>query len=315
MTGLVAAIDCGTNSLRLLIAQAEGAGLYELTRRTEIVRLGQGVDATGALDPAALERTRTVLVDYATAIEIHGITPARTRMSATSAIRDASIRSAFEDMVQETLGIKPRIISGEIEAGLSFAGATRELGHGTDGGPPPPYLVIDIGGGSTELIVGSHTAEHARSVNIGAVRLTERHLKTAPGSPENIRALVADVDAALDSVADAVPLREARSVICVAGTATTVAAMSLQLKEYQPARIHHAFVTTDAVCEIADRLVASTVEQIRAMPAVHPKRADVLTAGALILRTVLERAGASGYRASEHDILDGIAWSVIDEQV
>ena len=315
MTGPVAALDCGTNSLRLLIAEVDGPHLRDLVRRTQIVRLGQGVDATGALDPAALERTRAVLVDYAALIDDNAIAPHQIKMGATSAIRDASNRSTFEDLVRETVGIEPDIISGETEAGLSFAGATRELVHGTDGGPPPPYLVVDIGGGSTELVIGSHAAEHARSIDIGAVRLTERHLTSAPATPEAVAALVGDVDAALDTVADAVPLREARSVVCVAGTATTVAAISLQMKDYQPALIHHAFVSTDAVREIADRLLASTVDEIRALPAVHPRRADVLTAGAVILRTVLQRAGAAGYRASEHDILDGIAWSVIDEQV
>lgn len=315
MTGPVAALDCGTNSLRLLIATVEGPHLRDLVRRTQIVRLGQGVDASGALDPAALDRTRRVLVDYAALIEDNAIPIGAVKLSATSAIRDASNRSEFEALVRETIGIDPDIISGATEAGLSFTGATRELAHGTDGGPPPPFLVVDIGGGSTELIIGSHTAEHARSVNIGAVRLTERHLGTAPASPDAVGALIADVDAALDSVAEVVPLREARSVLCVAGTATTLAAIALQLNDYQPELIHHAFVSTDTVCEITERLLASSVEEIRAMPAVHPQRADVLTAGALILRTVLQRAGASGYRASEHDILDGIAWSVIDEQV
>ncbi len=313
----VGALDCGTNSLRLLIAEPDGdGGLHELVRRTEIVRLGAGVDRTGRLDEAALERTRLVLDAYRLLLDQHDVTPAATRLVATSATRDASNRSDFQAMVRAAIGVEPDVVSGADEAELSFAGAVRELrAHPT---LTSPYLVVDIGGGSTELVLGVHAAEHARSVDIGCVRLTERHLRgqreAAPGR-DSVAALVADVDAALDLVEQSVPLREAHSVICVAGTATTIAALSLGLTSYQPRVIHHAHIPTTEVIAITDRLVASTVSEVAALPPVHPGRADVLTAGALTLRTVLQRVGAGGYTASEHDILDGIAWSVIDEQV
>ena len=305
----VAALDCGTNSLRLLVADLnEGGGeAVELARRTEIVRLGAGVDRTGVLAPDALERTRLVLAAYAKEVRALGVPPALTRLVATSATRDASNRADFESMVRGALGVDPEVATGEEEARLAFAGATREM---VGGDWPAPFLVVDIGGGSTELVLGGATVEAARSVNVGAVRLTERHLHGDPPSDAEVVAAVADVEAALTEVHATVPFERAGTVVVVAGTATTVTALALGLQGYDPERIHHARVSTEQVGAVVDRLRASTRAEIAAMPAVHPKRADVITAGALVLRTVLQRVGAGGCVASEHDILDGIAWSI-----
>ena len=275
----VAALDCGTNSLRLLIRDSA----QEFLRRTQIVRLGAGVDRTGVLDPAALERTRVVLAEYKTLIDQYDV--GGIRLVATSATRDASNRKDFRDMVVAALGVEPDVVTGAEEAGLSFAGVVREMHTELTA----PYLVVDLGGGSTEFILGVHTAEHAISVDIGGVRLTERHFaeqQSAAPSNAAIAALVADVNTALDTVEKTVTLREAHSVICVAGTATTVAALSLGLPEYDSAAIHHAHISTDDVCVVTDRLLGSTIAEVAALPSVHPGRADVLTAGALALRTI-----------------------------
>jgi len=307
---LVAALDCGTNSLRLLVTDLDAASgeAREILRRTEIVRLGQGVDRTGMLAPEALERTRIVLASYAEEIRAAGVPPARTRLVATSATRDAGNRDVFTAMVRDAIGVDPEVVSGADEAALSFAGATREL---QGGDWPAPYLVVDIGGGSTELVLGTGAVEAARSVDVGSVRLTERHLHATPPTPEQVSAASLDVEAALDEVHAAVPYERAGTVVVVAGTATTVAALALGLTAYDPTVVHHARVSREQVGAITARLLAATREEILAMPAVHPKRADVIAAGALILRAVLDRVGAGGCVASEHDILDGTAWSVV----
>jgi exopolyphosphatase / guanosine-5'-triphosphate,3'-diphosphate pyrophosphatase len=292
MTKRVAAIDCGTNSLRLLIADIDVARhqLSDVERRMEIVRLGQGVDATGRLAPEALDRTLRALADYAADIRDAGVTAVR--MVATSATRDASNAADFSSGVQRTLGIAPEVITGREEARLSFAGATAELAAADSPGlrPEPPYLVVDIGGGSTEFVLGGNEAiagadPDAISVDIGCVRLTERYLHADPPTREQVEAATADIDSALEDVTAAIAVKEARTLVGLAGSVTTVTAIALGL----PAQTH---------------------EQRAAIGALHPGRIDVIGAGALVLDRVMRRFGFTEMVASEHDILDGIAWSI-----
>jgi exopolyphosphatase / guanosine-5'-triphosphate,3'-diphosphate pyrophosphatase len=317
MTKRVAAIDCGTNSLRLLIADIDVAGrqLTDVERRMEIVRLGQGVDATGRLAPEALERTLRALADYAADIRAAGATAIR--MVATSATRDASNAADFSSGVQRTLGIAPEVITGREEARLSFAGATAELA-GADGSavrPEPPYLVVDIGGGSTEFVLGGNEAvtgadPTAISVDIGCVRLTERYLHADPPSREQVDAATADIDRVLEDVAASVPVKEARTLVGVAGSVTTVTAIALGLPTYDPSRTHHARISAETVAAVTEQLLGQTHEQRAAIGALHPGRIDVIGAGALVLDRIIRRFGFTEMVASEHDILDGIAWSI-----
>ncbi|MET7858318.1 Ppx/GppA phosphatase family protein [Streptomyces sp. NPDC005318] len=309
----VAAIDCGTNSIRLLVADADPATgeLIELDRRMEIVRLGQGVDRTGRLAPDALERTFAACRQYAAVIKEHGAE--RLRFVATSASRDAENRDEFVRGVLDILGVEPEVISGDQEAQFSFDGATKEL-EGSDH-LAKPYLVVDIGGGSTEFVVGDDRVLAARSVDIGCVRMTERHLVhdgvvTDPPTPGQIAAIRADIDAALDLAEETVPLTEAATLVGLAGTVTTVAAIALGLQEYDSEAIHHSRLSFEQVQEITGRLVTSTHAERAAIPAMHPGRVDVITSGALVLLAVMERTGAREVVVSEHDILDGIGWSV-----
>ena len=297
----VAAIDCGTNSIRLLVSDD---GTADLTRRMEIVRLGEGVDRTGRLSEAAIERTRAALATYRAAIDELGATSIR--MCATSASRDASNADDFRDMVRATLGVDPEVISGEEEARLSFAGAVRGLTAGA------PYLVVDIGGGSTEFVTGTSAVEAAISVVVGCVRWTERHLNADPPTPAQVAAAEADVTAAVDRALAAVPGRAAATLVGLAGSVTTVAALALDLPGYDPARIHHTRIPYDAVAKVAACLLAAPVAARRGLPVMHPGRADVIGAGALVLRIIMERSGQDAVIASEHDILDGIAYSMID---
>nr|WP_241265692.1 exopolyphosphatase [Streptomyces boncukensis] len=294
---------------------ASGAGatgqLRELDRRMEIVRLGQGVDRTGRLAPEALERTFAACRTYASVLGEFGVTPERTRFVATSASRDAENRADFVRGVVELLGVEPEVISGDQEAAFSFTGATRELPRDAFA---PPYLVVDLGGGSTEFVVGDGAARAARSVDVGCVRLTERHLTrdgaiTGTPSAEQIAAIRADVAAALDEVERTVPLRSARTLVGLAGTVTTVAALALGLERYDPARIHRARIGRDQVREVTDRLLAATHDERAALPVMHPGRVDVINAGALALCEIMDRVGAEDVVVSEHDILDGIAHS------
>ncbi|MFG1848895.1 Ppx/GppA phosphatase family protein [Micromonospora sp. WMMD712] len=308
----MAAIDCGTNSIRLLVADlpdpAAGpdAPLVDLSRRMEIVRLGQGVDKTGRLAPEAIERTRVALASYAAEIDTLGVD--RVRMCATSASRDASNAGDFRAMVERTLGVAPEVVTGDEEARLSFTGAVR----GLPADALEPYLVIDIGGGSTEFVVGTRAGgvEAAISMDVGCVRMTERHLLGDPPGPDQIAAAQADITAAVDRALEAVPGRQAATLVGLAGSVTTVVAIAEGLTEYEPERIHHARVSYGAVAEVTADLLAKTREQRLAIPVMHPGRADVIGAGALVLRTIMERAGMSAVVASEHDILDGIAWSL-----
>ncbi len=325
----VAAVDCGTNSLRLLIADVDPAvgRLADLDRRMEIVRLGQGVDATGRLAPEALTRTFRALQDYAGAIR--RASAELVRMVATSATRDAANAAEFVAGVTGILGVAPEVLSGDEEARLSFTGATAELAlapAGTLGEPRPgaaerlpepvpPYLVVDIGGGSTEFVAGADgpRAAHpvaALSVDIGCVRLTERHLHDDPPRPGQISAATADIDAALDAVAAKVPVAGARTLIGLAGSVTTVAGIVLGLPGYDPAKIHHAVLPAAQVHEVTRRLLSQTRQQRAAIPVMHPGRVDVIGAGALVLDRVMARFGFGEVVVSEHDILDGIAWSL-----
>ncbi|MFD9242513.1 exopolyphosphatase [Streptomyces sp. NPDC059556] len=300
----VAGIDCGTNSIRLLVADVhpETGDLIELDRRMTIVRLGQGVDQTGRLAPEALERTFAACRAYAEVIKDLGAE--KLRFVATSASRDAENRADFVNGVVEILGVEPEVITGDQEAAFSFTGATGEL-HGDD-----RRLVVDIGGGSTEFVVGNRHVEAARSVDIGCVRLTERHVRHDPPTAEEADAIRADVRAALDLAAGTVPIDTAETLVGLAGSVTTVAAIALGLPEYDSEKIHHARISAAQVAEVTDRLLASTHAERAAIPVIHPGRVDVIIAGAIVLREIVERVGAPEVVVSEHDILDGIALSV-----
>ncbi|GIE86748.1 Ppx/GppA phosphatase family protein [Actinoplanes regularis] len=300
----VAAIDCGTNAIRLLIADVTGDRLTDVSRRMEIVRLGEGVDRTGMLSPAAIARTRAALAGYAA--EIKESEAVRVRMCATSASRDASNARDFRDMVRGVLGVDPEVITGEQEAGLSFLGAVKGLAA------PGPYLVFDLGGGSTEFVTGTDSVDRAISVDIGCVRMTERHLHGDPPTARELAAAERDVTAAVDAALAAVPGREARTLVGLAGTVTTVAALAHDLPEYDSTRIHHSEISRTAVARVTGELLGMTVEQRRALPVMHPGRADVIGAGALIMRIVMERSGHDTVIASEHDILDGIAFGLAE---
>jgi exopolyphosphatase/guanosine-5'-triphosphate,3'-diphosphate pyrophosphatase len=301
----VAAIDCGTNSVRLLVADHDNDRMTDLTRRMEIVRLGQGVDRTGRLAPEAIERTRVALAGYADEIAAHGAD--RTRMVATSATRDAANGEDFHAMVCATLGQAPEVVSGDEEARLSFTGAVR----GLPGDTTAPYLVVDIGGGSTEFVLGEQAVRHAVSVDIGCVRMTERHLTADPPGTDQVAAATADVEAAVDRALRVVPGREAGTLVGLAGSVTTVAALALGLDAYRPERIHHARIARTDVARVSAELLAMTHDERLRLPVMHPGRADVIGAGALILRVIMDRVGADAVVASEHDILDGIAWSLV----
>ncbi|MEW1634353.1 Ppx/GppA phosphatase family protein [Streptomyces sp. NPDC093801] len=309
----VAGIDCGTNSIRLLVADCDPATgeLVELDRRMTVVRLGQGVDRTGRLAPEALERTFAACREYAAVIKELGAE--RIRFVATSASRDAENREDFVRGVLEILGVEPEVISGEQEAEFSFTGATREL-TGT-AHLEKPFLVVDIGGGSTEFVVGEEHVRAARSVDVGCVRMTERHLVvdgevTDPPTAEQIAAMRADIEAALDLAAATVPLGGARTLVGLAGSVTTVAAIALGLERYESERIHHSRISYEQVREISGRMLTASHAERAAIPVMHPGRVDVIGAGALVLLAIMERTGAAEVVVSEHDILDGIAWSV-----
>ena len=308
----VAAIDCGTNSIRLLIADidTERTLLTDICRQMKIVRLGEGVDRTGRLSAAALDRTMAALGEYAALIR--QVEAEAIRMVATSATRDAENSQEFTSRVKEALGVAPEVLTGQEEAWLSFTGATRELAGISGEELEPPYLVTDIGGGSTEFVLGDGTGVRAgRSVNIGCVRMTERHLHGDPPSTAEVAAATADIDAALGLVAGDVAVGEARTLVGLAGSVTTVAGIALGLAEYDSARIHHSRVSSGEVHEIASRLLAQTRAQRAAIGVMHPGRVDVIGAGALILDRIMTRFGCAEVLTSEHDILDGIAWSLV----
>jgi exopolyphosphatase/guanosine-5'-triphosphate,3'-diphosphate pyrophosphatase len=300
----VAAIDCGTNSVRLLVADVDTPLPTDVVRRMEIVRLGRGVDKTGRLAPEAIEATRDALADYAA--QIRDLGAVRTRMVATSATRDAANADEFRSMVEETLGVTPEVVSGEEEAHLSFAGAVQGLPPGLDA----PYLVVDIGGGSTEFVVGTAEPESAISVDIGCVRMTERHLVDDPPTPAQIAAAERDIEAAVERALTVVPGRDARTLVGLAGSVTTVTGLALELDQYRPEVIHHARISYEQVATVTADLLAMTRAQRLALPVMHPGRADVIGAGALILKVLMRETGQGAVVASEHDILDGICLSI-----
>jgi exopolyphosphatase/guanosine-5'-triphosphate,3'-diphosphate pyrophosphatase len=300
----VAAIDCGTNSIRLLIADIDGSNFREITRQMEVVRLGQGVDKTGAFHPDAIARTLAAVDLYAAEIAKRGVE--KIRFCATSATRDATNRALFIDGVKERLGIEPEVIAGEVEAALSFQGATKDFDKAQG-----PFLVIDIGGGSTEFVFGTDTVEAARSMNIGCVRMSERHFTGDQPDPGQIASAIEDIDEAIRQAAKSVPITEAKTVIMVAGTATTVAAAALDLPAYDRYAIHLSRISAERTHQISTELLRETREQRAAHGYMHPGRVDVIGAGSLVLDRIMIATGATEFVASESDILDGMAWSLV----
>ncbi|WP_254185406.1 Ppx/GppA phosphatase family protein [Nocardioides panacis] len=303
----VAAVDCGTNTVKLLVADVDPkAGTQDnLVRELRIVRLGQDVDRTGRLADEALARLFTAVEEYAAIVATHDVDALR--FVATSAVRDAGNVDEFTRGVRERLGVEPEVVSGDEEAALSYDGATRALVD-----VPFPVAVLDIGGGSTELILGDAPARvsAARSLDIGSVRLTERLLPSDPPTAAEVAAATRVVDGALDTLPSyGVHAGDARTLVGTAGTVTTVAAVLLGLDHYDRARVHHASFSTAQVHELTARLLAATVAE-RELLHVPPGRSDVIGAGALILDRVLRRSGADRLLVSDSDILDGIAWSI-----
>jgi exopolyphosphatase/guanosine-5'-triphosphate,3'-diphosphate pyrophosphatase len=304
---VAAAIDCGTNTIKLMIATLyhsdSGPDRADVhARETRMVRLGQDVDRTGRLADEALARAFAVIDEYAALIAQHPVE--RIRFCATSAARDASNGDVFAAGVRERLGIDPEVVSGHEEARLAYDGAVRNLRDA----PAEPVLVVDIGGGSTELILGGRTPSAEHSMDIGSVRLHERHLHSDPPTPDQVAAATATIDAALE----ACPVRpdEAAAVVGVAGTILTVAAGVLDLPAYDRDAIDQSVLSHADVHAMTERLLAMTVEERLALPYMHPGRADVIGAGALILDRVLRRTRVDSLVVSEADILDGICWSL-----
>jgi exopolyphosphatase / guanosine-5'-triphosphate,3'-diphosphate pyrophosphatase len=303
----VAAIDCGTNSIRLLIAEPDGSGgLKDLERRLEVVRLGQGVDATGEFHPDALTRTFAAVDDYAALIKEADVPIEKVHFVATSATRDVKNRETFFAGIQQRLGVMPDVISGETEASLSFIGT---LSRVTPAGEP--VLVMDIGGGSTELITGSAAGDmdSAISLDIGSVRITERFLKQNPVADDDLDLASSYVDDLL--AGSGVDFASLGTWIGVAGTVTTLAGVYLELEHYDRERVHGAVIPLPAAQELLHRLAGMTVDEIRALPSMHPARADVITGGALVAARVAARLKVADLIVSESDILDGIALGIL----
>lgn len=308
MTLRVAAIDCGTNSIRLLIADVENEKLTDVIRTMVIVRLGEGVDKTGEFSQAALARTFSALDEFAELIAEHK--PERVRFVATSASRDVSNREVFVSGIIARLGIEPDIISGDEEAELSFLGATADLVN-FDSAPASPYLVVDIGGGSTEFVLGTTKPSAAISTNVGCVRMTERHLVSDPPTAEQIAGATSDIDAAIDQAYSAVPIAEAKSLIGLAGSVTTVAALALGLAEYDSKAIHGSRISASKVHRVTQELLTMTRAQRATLGPMHEGRIDVIASGALVLDRIMARTGLSEVVVSERDILDGIARALV----
>jgi exopolyphosphatase / guanosine-5'-triphosphate,3'-diphosphate pyrophosphatase len=301
----VAAIDCGTNSIRLLIADISNGIFKEVVRSMEVVRLGQGVDKNKSFHPDAIKRTLDAVEMFSEVIASKGVE--RIRFCATSATRDAINRSLFTDGVRGILGVEVEVIPGEEEAMLSFNGATKELMQSD-----APYLVVDIGGGSTEFVFGSNKVENAKSVDIGCVRMSERHFTSQPTTMDQVARAIIDIDSAIAQAASVVPISNAKTLVAVAGTATTVAAAALELKDYDRHLIHLARISADKVHKVSAMFQSMNKDEIANLGYMHPGRVDVITAGSLVLSRVMAATGASEFVASESDILDGMAWSLIN---
>ena len=313
----VAGIDCGTNSIRLLVADVDTdtGTLVDVERTMEVVRLGQGVDRTGRIAPEALERALDATRRYAARCAELGVESIR--YVATSATRDAENRHEFVDGVRDAIGVEPEVVDGEEEARLSFRGAAGVLGSRH----PGPFLVVDLGGGSTELVLGTTAPIAAYSMDVGCVRLTERHLYGDPPTAAEIAAASADVRAALDAASAVVPLGETVTLVGLAGTITSVTAHALGLPRYDPQVIDGSLLPADAVLAAAEDLLHRTHAERAALPFMHPGRVDVIGAGALVWAEVVRRVQRDVARAgrtlgpivtSEHDILDGITLSAAD---
>lgn len=309
-----AGIDCGTNSIRLLIADSVGGRLRDVHRQTRIVRLGQGVDATGQFAPAAIARTRAALGDYAQLLKTHKVEAVR--MVATSAARDVANRDDFFAMTADVLGaVIPgavaEVISGVAEAELSFRGAVGELDSAG-----APFVVVDLGGGSTEIALGADSVVASYSADIGCVRLTERCLHSDPPTPAEVATAREMVREKLETAFRAVPVEGARTWVGLAGTMTTLSALAHQMKSYDAAAIHLSRVSHDELWAVCERLIGMTRTQRAALPPMHEGRVDVIGGGAIVVeelaRALASRAGIGEVTVSEHDILDGIVLSLCE---
>jgi exopolyphosphatase/guanosine-5'-triphosphate,3'-diphosphate pyrophosphatase len=317
VNGRLAGIDCGTNSIRLLIADFDGGGLRDVHRETRIVRLGQGVDATGEFAADAIARTRTALTDYAALLKRHGVQ--RVRMVATSAARDVANRDAFFSMTADVLGaVLPgavaEVITGAEEAELSFRGAVGELDSAAG-----PFVVVDLGGGSTEIVTGGGADDGVTasySADIGCVRLTERCLHSDPPTPQEVAAARQVVRERLDIALGVVPVDGAKTWVGLAGTMTTLSALAHNMTTYDSAAIHLSRVAGDDLLSVCERLIGMTRAERAALPPMHEGRADVIGGGAIVVeelaRELRARAGIDELTVSEHDILDGIVLSIAE---
>jgi exopolyphosphatase / guanosine-5'-triphosphate,3'-diphosphate pyrophosphatase len=295
----LAAIDIGTNSVRMLITDAAG---HELERLMRMTRLGQGVDVTGELLPEAIARTVVVLSEYASRVRVHGVT--RMRVAATSAARDARNGAVFFDAAEQALGVRPELLSGDAEARWSFYGATLGLAK-SDG----PFLVIDLGGGSTEFVLGTDRPEAAISLQMGCVRMTERHLHGDPPTNDELSACASDVRREVARVRDVIDVTKARTVVGLAGTVTALSAMQLGLTQYDATRTHHSRLSATQVASLCSRLASARVAERRGL-LVTPARAEVIVGGAVVLEALMSELGLAELLVSECAILDGLAASL-----
>lgn len=303
----VAALDCGTNALRLLIMRAGEAGQpVEITRIMRTVRLGEGVDATGELSDGALERTFSALDDYSALMKQHGVE--RVRMVATSASRDAKNRDVFVEGVRRRIGISPDVITGDEEARLSFVGAVGAL---MPQSRRPPYLVVDIGGGSTEFVRGNENPMAWMSVDVGCVRMTERHLAGDPPTAAEIKSAERDITEAVAVADERVDFSQSRTLVGLAGSVTTVAAFCLDLAEYDEDVLHGSVISAEDVNRATEAYLGMTRQQRAALPYMHPGRVDVIAGGAMVLREIMRQGGFREVVVSEHDLLDGIALGLL----
>ena len=303
----VAAIDCGTNSIRLLISDIDTSTntATDVVREMRIVRLGEGVDKTNAFSPPALARTFKAVEEYDKLLLKHNVE--HVRFVATSATRDAQNKAMFIKGVIDRLRIVPEVIAGVEEAALSFDGATRSLRQKHSA----PFLIIDLGGGSTELVIGDKEPTGAYSMDVGCVRMTERHTPGGNPTKEQEEAIRTDVRNALKVAGTKVDWKKAQTVVGVAGTITTVAAHVLNLKTYDPDVLHGASITAEQVSQTAQDFITLTPAQRGALPYMHEGRIEVITAGSIVLDEVMKGIGAQTLIASERDILDGVTWSQV----